>query len=246
MMSKTDEIERTAAFRATVGSPSQARLAPGRERLLAAAVADQGRAGGARPARPRWRRPLLAGGLTAAASAGAAAALVLTNGPAAAPGQHATAGHSRTTVTAAWTVRQDVNGTVTIDIKKYVGPAGLQTALLEQTLRADGVNAIIRAVPITHGHTACMYAPANEAPLAVQQAVLPNDGVGVLQDDVWDIVVHPGAMPHGSAVFMPVYNFPPSKPGQSAFAGANSLVVLTNDTVPACVTHLPTPKPSGA
>jgi alpha-D-ribose 1-methylphosphonate 5-triphosphate diphosphatase PhnM len=38
-MSKTDELERTAAFRATVRFPSQARLAVGRERLLAAAMA---------------------------------------------------------------------------------------------------------------------------------------------------------------------------------------------------------------
>jgi hypothetical protein len=236
-MSETDELERTAAFRATVRFPSQARLAAGRERLLAAATAGQGRAGGAQSARQRWRRPVLAGGLTAAASAAAVTTLVLTSGPATPPGQQATAGHTGTVVTAAWTVRLDADGTVTVDVNKYVGPAGLQTALLEQTLRADGVNAIIRAVPVTHGHTACAYLTANAAPLAVQQAVLPNDGLAISRSDL-AIVIHPGFMPHGSALFMQVYNFPSGKPGQATFTGLNNPVVLSNDRVPACVSHL--------
>jgi hypothetical protein len=240
-MSKADELERTAAFRATVRFPSPARLAVGRQRLLAAAMAEQGRAGGAQPARQRWRRPVLAGGL-AVAAATAVTTLVLTSGPAAPPEQHATAGHTRTVVTAAWTVRLDADGTVTVDIKKYIGPAGLQTAVLEQTLRADGVNAIIRAVPITHGHTACVYNLADAAPLAVQQAVLPNDGLDIPPRGDSAMVIHPGSMPHGSALFMQVYNFPSAKPGQAAFAGLNSPVVLNNDTVPACVSHLHLPK----
>jgi hypothetical protein len=47
-MKKEDEMERTVAFRASTPFPSQARLAAGRERLLAATMAAHGHAGGAR------------------------------------------------------------------------------------------------------------------------------------------------------------------------------------------------------
>jgi hypothetical protein len=56
--------------------------------------------------------------------------------------QHATAGHTRTVVTTAWTVREDASGTVTIYLQQYADPAGLQ-----QTLRADRINAIVRQIP---------------------------------------------------------------------------------------------------
>ena len=69
---------------------------------------------GSRRASQRWRLPALAGGMAAAAAATAAAALVLASGPGEAPGQHGTARDTRTVVTAAWTVREDADGTVTI------------------------------------------------------------------------------------------------------------------------------------
>jgi hypothetical protein len=80
-MNQADEIERTVAFRASAGFPSQARLDAGRQRLLAAAVAERGRAEGASPGLPRHaglnlgdpgRRGMLA--------ASAAAGLVLLGG----------------------------------------------------------------------------------------------------------------------------------------------------------------------
>lgn len=61
-MNKADEMERIVAFRASARIPSPARLAAGRERLLAAAMAEQG----------HRRRAVL--------GAGAAAALVLLAG----------------------------------------------------------------------------------------------------------------------------------------------------------------------
>jgi hypothetical protein len=81
-MNQADEMERTVAFRASARFPSQARLAAGRERLLAAAAAEQGRAEGARPARQWHPRPrALTGPRRRAMLAGSAAtALVLVGG----------------------------------------------------------------------------------------------------------------------------------------------------------------------
>jgi hypothetical protein len=190
-----------------------------------------------RAIRARRRIPALAGGLTAAlVAAAAAAALVLTGGPAA-PGQHATLGHARTVVTTAWTVREDADGTVTITLRQYANPAGLQ-----QTLRADGINAIVRAAPsITKAP--CYYATANNAPPAVQRAAvtvviqdLPAPRGGPIR--VSTFIIHPHAMPPGSALFLafatdttPGALLPPGYPHVKAAAP----IVLRNDTVPACV-----------
>jgi hypothetical protein len=190
-----------------------------------------------RAIRARRRIPVLVGGLTAAAAATAAAALVVASGPAAVPGQHETAGHARTVVTAAWTVREDADGTVTIYLRQYYDPAGLQ-----QTLRADGINAIVRSVPQTTrkvGNTiyinpTCTYATTNDAPQAVQKAVWGLSLSG-------PFVIHPSAMPHGSALFLMFTNYGSLKivPGMMAVDGP---VVLNNDTVPACVPVPPSSK----
>jgi hypothetical protein len=207
-------------------------------------------------------RPALAGGLAAAAAAAAAAVLVLTSGPGALPGQQATAGHARTVVTAAWTVREDSDGTVTITMRQYANPAGLQ-----RTLRADGINAIVRRVPWQTAlpgrkpgprtplrtFTGCYYATTNNAPPKVQRTVVTivtqvrqEPGGGTMRAATF--IIHPHAMPHGSALFLPygtntlpatmkgsrdpgkpapVYPYPHVKPFDP--------VVLNNDTVPACV-----------
>jgi hypothetical protein len=188
-----------------------------------------------RAIRARRRMSILAGGLTAAAAATTAAAVVLAGGPGAVPGQHA-AGHARTVVTAAWTVREDADGTVIIYLRQYANPAGLQ-----QTLRADGINAIIRQVPSrtytlfkrTLKLPACRYAATSNAPPAVQAAVvtltLPRQG-GLAY------IIHPDAMPQGSALFLAFL------PGVRAVAKNDNTgiiaippAVLNNDTVPACV-----------
>ncbi len=206
--------------------------------------------------RARYRIPALVGGLAAAAAATATAVLVLTSGLGAVPGQQATAGHARTVVTTAWTVRAAASGTVTITLRQYANPAGLQ-----RTLRADGVNAIVRAMP---SHTvspklpllkvtSCSYATTNDAPPGVQRAVVTivqqdRQGPGGRVMRVATFIVHPRAMPHGSALFLPygtnmlaatvngsrdpakpapVYPYPHVKPFYP--------VVLNNDAVPACV-----------
>jgi hypothetical protein len=202
--------------------------------------------------RARARIPALLGGLTAAAAATATAVLVLTSGPGAVP----TAGHARTVVTTAWTVREDSDGTVTITLRQYANPAGLQ-----RTLRADGVNAIVRAMPSqtvtpklpSLKVTSCSYATTNDAPPRVQRHVVTivtqvrqEPGGGTMR--VATFIIHPHAMPPGSALFLPygtntllatmkgsrdpgkpapVYPYPHVKPFDP--------VVLNNDTVPACV-----------
>jgi hypothetical protein len=200
---------------------------------------------GARPARQRWRVPVLAGGVvTAAAAAGAAAALVLASGPGAVPGQLATSGHSRTVVTTAWTVREDADGTVSVYLQQYADPAGLQA-----TLQADGINAMVLAIPYTlrtFGNSSkpvvfptCNYDTLNDRePLAVQSAVLTvgSDALPAL------FIIHPDAMPAGSALFLAFMVTPPN-------AKASNIplkpVVLDSDTAPVCV---PVEKkaPSGA
>jgi hypothetical protein len=193
-----------------------------------------------RRARRRWRLPVLAGGLTAAVAATAAAALVLT-GPGAVPGQHDRSGHTRTVVTAAWTVREDANGTVTIYLRQYTDPAGLQ-----QTLQADGINAIVQTglyapwplivqgiplPPLHLDHPVCYYPAADLAPQAVQQAVVTR----IHQDLPTRFIIHPDAMPQGSALFLDFLTGGPRglRNGNTGVI-AWPPVVLNNDTVPTC------------
>jgi hypothetical protein len=212
-----------------------------------------------RAIRARARIPALAGGLAVAAAATAAAVLVLTSGPGAVPRQQATAGHARTVVTAAWTVREDSSGTVTITLRQYANPAGLQ-----RTLRADGVNAIVRRMPSLtfpwhkpglrlplRPVTNCYFATTNNAPPAVQRAVVTivqqdrqEPGGGVMR--VATFIIHPHAMPPGSALFLPygTNTLPttingsrdPAKPAPvHPHVKPLDPVVLNNDAVPACV-----------
>ena len=208
-----------------------------------------------RPAR-RWRLPALVGGLTAATAGTAAGALVLTGGPAAVTSSHGDAGHTQAVVTAAWTVREDAAGTVTVYLRQYADPAALQ-----RTLRADGINAVVRPIPyafreiapITTGglpgsrtgkagvgskslkslrvaFPTCVYAATDDAPIAVQRAVVTI----VKQDIPVFFVIHPRAMPQGSALFLSFMANVPAKTGGTS-NWVMKPVVLNNDTVPACL-----------
>jgi hypothetical protein len=189
-----------------------------------------------RAIRARRRIPPLAGGLGAVV---AAAALILTAGPGPTVGPHEAARHARTVVTADWTVREAADGTVTIDMQQYADPAGL-----ERTLRADGINAIVRAVPsqtrrLGKGimtYLTCGYADAtNVAPPAVQRAVWTVEG----QVLPVRFIIRPDAMPRGSALFLAFLSGMPRSPKNGNTGVTASLpIVLTSDTVPACV-----PKP---
>jgi hypothetical protein len=189
---------------------------------------------------PRRRLPVLAGGLTAAVAVTAAAALVLT-GPGALPGQHDRGGHTQTVITAAWTVREDADGTVTIYLRQYTDPAGLQ-----QTLHADGINAIVhpglyfpwpltvRGIPLPAlqlDHPVCYYAATDLAPHAVQRAVVTFIHQGLPAR----FIIHPDAMPQGSALFLDFLSGRPRGP-KNGNTGVLAWppVVLNNDTLPTC------------
>jgi hypothetical protein len=189
---------------------------------------------GSRRGGQRWRLPVLVGGVTAAVAATAAAALILTGGPEAVPGQHGTAGHSRTVVTAAWTVREDADGTVTIYLQQYANPAGLQ-----RTLQADGINAIVRPIPYvlrtvgnqTMPFPTCNYLTLTDrAPAAVQRAVWSIAGQALPVR----FVIYPDMMPQGSALFLAFMADAPLKDGNAGILALKP-VVLNNDVVPACV-----------
>jgi hypothetical protein len=192
---------------------------------------------------PRWRLPVLAGGLTAGAAATAAAVLVLAGGPGTVAAQHGTSGHARTVVTAAWTVRQDADGTVTVYLRQYADPVGLQ-----QPLQADGVNAIVRSMPYAQGplgvpYATCNYVGADAAPQDVQHAVVTVVSLGLF-------IIHPDAIPQGSALFLPfLAGMPVTPKNGNTGVRAWAPVVLSNDTVPACVPRakpLPTFPPASS
>jgi hypothetical protein len=203
---------------------------------------------------PRWRLPVLAGGIAAGAAVIAGAVLVLAGGPGTVAAQHGTSGHARAVVTAAWTVSQDADGTVTIYLRQYADPAGLQG-----TLQADGIKAIVRPIPhvllaVFHRPVAqptCQYAITDRAPLKVQEAVWTGAGQNArLRPGTVPVrifIIHPEAMPPGSALFLAFMTNVPLKTGTGSMP--MKPVVLTNDTVPACVpvpikpASAPAPKP---
>ncbi len=202
-----------------------------------------------RALRSRRRIPALAVGFAAAATATTTAALVLTSAPGSVPVQHVTAGHTRTVVTAAWTVDEDADGTVTIYLRQYADPAGLQ-----RTLRADGINAIVHPIPsvvdaiqppvaplqpskpaLRLRRPACFYATTNNAPMSVQHAVVT---VSLNSDLPAAFIIHPDAMPHGSALFLTFLGgMPASLKNDNTGVMALPPVVLNNDTLPACLAN---------
>jgi hypothetical protein len=231
-----DEITALRELRPAPPPPElEAMRRAARERFVAGA--------GSKPAR-RWRPPVLAGGLTAAAAAGTAAALVLTGGPGAVSGPQETAGHARTVVTAAWTVSRAADGTVSIYLRQYANPAGLQ-----QTLRADGINALIRPIPTavqTIGPAflnsrkpglavrwpTCGYMPTNLAQQTVQRRAVTI----IWRTGPAAYIIHPGAMPPGSALFLAfMAGMPATWKNDNTGIMAMVPVVLTSDAVPACV-----------
>jgi len=201
----------------------------------------------------RRRSPVLAGGLTAAVAGGATACLALTGVLGSAPVQRANTGPPGAVVTAAWTVREDSDGTVTVEMRQYADPAALQ-----QTLRADGLNAIVRSIPyqletitlpkpataavkrpLRAPHPTCLFGSSDNAPQAVQNAAV------TISDQPFPLsfVIHPDAMPQGSALFLTFMAGVPVAP-KNGYTGVRPLVpvVLNNSTVPPCV-PVPTKTP---
>jgi hypothetical protein len=225
-----DEITMVAALRPD--APDEAEL----NEMRAAARRRVTTAG-----RPRHPKRWLATGLTAAVAGAATAAVVLASGGTPAPV------HLSTVVTAAWTVKGNADGTVTVEVRQLVHPARLQ-----RVLRDDGINAFVLPIHYidkkvgkrTYILPACVYytsAAANYAPRPVQKAVvsmipLPRHPLPDHPPKAgW--IIHPAAMPAGSALFLTGEVVP------GDFIMASTPQVLTSDTLPPCQPfHLPTGK----
>jgi hypothetical protein len=183
---------------------------------------------------------VVAGGLTAAVAATAVAALVLTSGPGAVPGHDRPAGRTRSVVTAAWTVREYADGTVTISFRQYADMTALQ-----KTLQADGINTVVMRIPSVtqktrHGgiiYPACGWPAADQEPPAVERAV-------VTYTRLLDATIHPDKMPHGSAILL-AFTFDERQTQENGGKTVQVLdigpVVLEHDQVPACVPLNPAP-----
>ncbi|HEY6312916.1 MAG TPA: hypothetical protein VIY52_19230 [Streptosporangiaceae bacterium] len=218
-----DEITMFSALRPDPPAPTaaEAMLEATRERLATApGRAPRGRA------RQRRRIRVAVGALAAAASATAALALAWAAGGSG-PGLESIS-------TAAWTVRQNAGGTVTIEIRQLTNPAGLQRAL-----RSEGVQALILGFPAgsvsspdgSFYYLNCRY--TNAEPQAVQQMVVAQ-GRSL---DSWTI--DPAAMPAGSTLFIAVWLAEPNVPGGRIPAVITRPMVLENDHAPACVLTVP-------
>jgi hypothetical protein len=195
---------------------------------------------------PVRRRVLIGGGLVAAA---AVAALVV---PAWLPGA------GDTVMAKAWAVERNSDGTITVAVsQQFNDPAGLQ-----QALAADGITAFvtmnreITGVNAKYGNAysydACDYLNVDDAPEAVQSAVVTDDNVLVTGGNNsptvplsffanWTWTIDPAALPAGSAVLIPAWR---SSDGDTiAFEDPT---VLRTHKPPVCTpttTPIPSPPP---
>ena len=179
--------------------------------------------------RAGWRRPAIAAAVVGFATAAVA---VLASGG-------APSAHLETVTTSAWTVRANADGTVTLTLKDDANLPKLQ-----QTLRADGINAVVRKIDLVWRNYLgrWMLAPVcddeitNLAPLAVQQAVVQplgarwvrtGDGVEI-NGYTTTYTIHPASMPRGSLLYI-------SATGRTTGMIGGGPFVLSDGTLPVCV-----------
>jgi len=173
--------------------------AAGRARLIAAeAVMQEGDRRRRRAVAGRY-----AGGLSAAGIVAAAALAVTTLVPSGQPAGR-TAGHQHGAQLAAWTVVKQADGTVSVTIREFRDPAGLQLRL-----RADGVPASVifypgklpRGVPFSQlfnvpGNPCRQFSGGQGQLLKVVRAGSPHP----LREGSTLSVIHPSALPSGAGV----------------------------------------------
>jgi hypothetical protein len=247
-----DEITMFRSLRpeAPAAEDADAMRAGARARLTAALKSAPGTPG---PPRRRWRLPTA---IAAAACAGAAAvALVLADGGS--PAHTATAGaaHRVSIVTADWSIKWNPSGTVTIKLLQ----AEANLTGLQQTLRSEGINAIARVIPMKvgtvsgmkHRYPECSYNDLSQVSLPVWRDIVTSTTPG---GPGWTFIIHPSAMPPGSALYFQEYSMPTANMGtiQVGF----QFTVLTSDVLPACTPNsaswrpvqqpFPLPWPSGS
>jgi hypothetical protein len=173
------------------------------------------------PAAIRPSRRRLALGAAAALTAAAAAVVV----PTVLPG-----GGTSALTTRAWAVEPAGHGTVRVTVREVLNPSGL-----ERALRAEGIPAYVQFVPGVVKRKGNVYmAPAcryngNEPPFDVSA----RDSSRVFsvppeaQSDRISFLIHPAAIPAGTAVLIYVegtLSAVPDKTGWSTFADGFTLV----------------------
>jgi hypothetical protein len=212
-------------------------LTPYRERARARLAEEM--AGSGSRARARRFASLPVPARTALAAGGAALAV---GGAVVLPTVLSPGHEGGSLVTSAWAVQARKDGTVKVTIKDASDPAGLQRAL-----RALGINAFVVS---PRGYKAlgpggCHF-PARSplySPVAVQRAVVPQPppvpptpgSPRVLA------IIHPAAMPKGSALF--ILDALSALPNGGHILTVGWPTVLKSDKLPQCVRH-PHPVPA--
>jgi hypothetical protein len=206
-----DEIRMVTALRP--GPPADAeKIRQRARRRLEVALAGAGpyRRGGL----SRYRRRLVLGAAAAAAAVGAVVAV-----PAVLPGS------AGSIVTKAWAVTRSPDGTITVTIKQTLRD---QTAL-QRALRAEGVPAYVRSM------RGCAY----WEPMGGLEEIRANDLKAVLfppapgnkGKTLSEIIIHPGALRKGWALFI---GGSPARSGWTI-----QMYIMTNDHPPVCVPARP-------
>jgi hypothetical protein len=182
---------------------------------------------------PVRRRVLIGGGLVAAATALAIAV------PAWLPGA------GDTVMAKAWAVERNSDGTITIAVsQQFNDPAGLQ-----QALAADGIRAFVTLHREITGENAgggysydeCDYLNLDYAPRAVENAVVAEGKNTVSSppsvfDDWPTFIIHPAAMPEGSALLIAAWQSP-----DGTSPGTMIPTVLRTDKPPVCTPNTTPP-----
>jgi hypothetical protein len=136
----------------------------------------------------RFRRlvPRLAGALAVAAAVGVAIPLLL-------PAGHRATQLPVAQLAAAWTVTRQADGSVSLTVREFRDPAGLQSKL-----RADGVPASV--IFNEHRSNPChAYRRSGDLRL-LQSAVTLSTVPGRPQGHAIAMVIHPSVLPSGSGV----------------------------------------------
>jgi hypothetical protein len=234
-----DEITMFGSLRpeAPAADEVDATQAAARQRLTAALAGRPGTQGAPRPPRRRWRLPTAVAATACAAAAVAAIAFVLSGGSPARTTATGTA-HRESIVTADWSIKWNPSGTVTIRLLQ----AEANLTGLQRTLQSEGINAIARVIPMKagngnsmeHPYPECSYDNLSQVSLPVWRAIVTSTTPG---GPGWTFVIHPSAMPPGSALYFQEYSLPTANMGtiQVGF----EFTVLTSDVLPACTPNSP-------
>jgi hypothetical protein len=241
-----DEITMFGSLRpeAPAADDADAMRAAARERLTATLVSTSSaprRVAQRRVAQRRWRLPAA---VTAVACAAAAVALMLSSGGSPARAPVAGKLHRVSVVTADWSIKWNASGTVTIKLLQ----AEANLTGLQQTLQSEGINAIARVIPMeaatvngmVHRFPECSYNNLSQVSLPVWQAIVTSTTPG---GPGWTFVIHPTAMPPGSALYFQEYSLPTANMG--TINVSFNFTVLTSDVLPTCTPNSASWRPSG-